>query len=143
MRNLDQWLSEYNTSHVNPINKRIHWVCVPAILFSLLGLASLIHVAACLAAIAALSAFYARLNMRLALLMLALMAAMFALITLLPGGITGLAIYGGVFALAWVGQFYGHHIEGAKPSFFTDLLFLAIGPLWCGHAFAKRLGLLN
>jgi uncharacterized membrane protein YGL010W len=35
-----------------------------------------------------------------------------------------------VFILAWVGQFIGHKIEGAKPSFFEDLQFLLIGPLW-------------
>ena len=35
-----------------------------------------------------------------------------------------------IFVLAWIGQFYGHKIEGAKPSFLKDLEFLLIGPLW-------------
>ena len=35
-----------------------------------------------------------------------------------------------VFVVAWIGQFIGHKIEGKKPSFFKDLLFLLIGPLW-------------
>jgi uncharacterized membrane protein YGL010W len=35
-----------------------------------------------------------------------------------------------VFGVAWIGQFIGHHIEGKKPSFFKDLFFLLIGPLW-------------
>ena len=35
-----------------------------------------------------------------------------------------------VFAAAWIGQFYGHHIEGKKPSFINDLQFLLIGPAW-------------
>jgi uncharacterized membrane protein YGL010W len=35
-----------------------------------------------------------------------------------------------VFVLAWIGQFYGHKIEGKKPSFFDDLKFLLIGPIW-------------
>ena len=34
-----------------------------------------------------------------------------------------------IFVLAWTGQFYGHKIEGKKPSFFKDLNFLLIGPL--------------
>jgi len=34
-----------------------------------------------------------------------------------------------IFILAWIGQFYGHKIEGAKPSFLKDLEFLLIGPL--------------
>jgi uncharacterized membrane protein YGL010W len=35
-----------------------------------------------------------------------------------------------VFVVAWVGQFIGHHIEGRRPSFFTDLVYLMIGPVW-------------
>ena len=31
-----------------------------------------------------------------------------------------------VFVVAWIGQFIGHGIEGAKPSFFTDLQFLLV-----------------
>ncbi|HND86152.1 MAG TPA: DUF962 domain-containing protein [Pseudobdellovibrionaceae bacterium] len=34
------------------------------------------------------------------------------------------------FAIAWVGQFYGHYLEGKRPSFFTDLQYLLIGPIW-------------
>ena len=36
----------------------------------------------------------------------------------------------GIFVVAWIGQFYGHKLEGAKPSFFDDLKFLLIGPAW-------------
>jgi len=36
----------------------------------------------------------------------------------------------GVFAIAWIGQFYGHNIEGKKPSFLKDIQFLMIGPAW-------------
>ncbi|MFN3454555.1 MAG: Mpo1-like protein [Pseudobdellovibrio sp.] len=35
-----------------------------------------------------------------------------------------------VFIISWVGQFYGHHLEGKRPSFFQDLQYLLIGPLW-------------
>jgi uncharacterized membrane protein YGL010W len=35
-----------------------------------------------------------------------------------------------IFAAAWIGQFIGHAIEGKRPSFFKDLQFLLIGPLW-------------
>jgi uncharacterized membrane protein YGL010W len=35
-----------------------------------------------------------------------------------------------LFIIAWIGQFYGHKIEGKKPSFFKDLQFLLIGPAW-------------
>jgi uncharacterized membrane protein YGL010W len=36
----------------------------------------------------------------------------------------------GLFVIAWIGQFYGHKIEGKKPSFLEDLQFLLIGPAW-------------
>lgn len=42
----------------------------------------------------------------------------------------------GVFVIAWIGQFIGHKIEGKKPSFFEDIFFLLIGPLWVLHAMA-------
>jgi len=35
-----------------------------------------------------------------------------------------------LFIVAWIGQFYGHKLEGKKPSFFKDLQFLLIGPAW-------------
>lgn len=39
----------------------------------------------------------------------------------------------GAFVVAWIGQFYGHKIEGKKPSFFEDLQYLLIGPVWVIH----------
>ena len=42
----------------------------------------------------------------------------------------GITPYIIIFILAWIGQFIGHEIEGKKPSFFEDLQFLLIGPLW-------------
>jgi len=38
MRTIHQWLSEYGESHTNETNKLIHWICVPAIFFSITGL---------------------------------------------------------------------------------------------------------
>lgn len=35
-----------------------------------------------------------------------------------------------IFVVAWIGQFYGHKIEGKKPSFLKDIQFLLIGPAW-------------
>ena len=46
-----------------------------------------------------------------------------------------------VFVLAWIGQFVGHRVEGAKPSFFKDLQFLLIGPLWLLAFIYRRLQL--
>jgi len=40
---------------------------------------------------------------------------------------------------AWLGQFVGHHIEGKKPSFFDDLRFLLIGPLFVLSILYRRI----
>jgi len=38
MRTVDQWLEEYGDSHRNPANKLLHWICVPVIVVSMVGL---------------------------------------------------------------------------------------------------------
>src|SRR5690349_25078466 len=38
MRKIDALLSEYGESHQNHTNKSIHWICVPLIFFSVVGL---------------------------------------------------------------------------------------------------------
>jgi uncharacterized membrane protein YGL010W len=43
-----------------------------------------------------------------------------------------------VFVVAWIGQFYGHKIEGKKPSFLQDLQSLLIGPVWVLYKLAPR-----
>jgi len=46
-----------------------------------------------------------------------------------------------IFAIAWVGQFIGHYVEGRRPSFLTDVRFLLIGPLWLIAYLYRRLRL--
>ena len=42
----------------------------------------------------------------------------------------------GAFIVGWIFQFAGHAIEGNKPAFFSNPIYLLIGPLW----FIKRIG---
>jgi uncharacterized membrane protein YGL010W len=138
MKSIQTWLDDYSESHRNHTNKRIHWVCVPVILLTVFaGLRaipvgdSMINAMTVLAALAL--AYYAALSWRLALGMLPVFVV-FGLISEAsfrefgPG--PHLALTALVFVLAWIGQFVGHKIEGKKPSFFKDLQFLMIGPLW-------------
>ena len=37
MKSINVWLDEYGESHKNSANKKIHWFCVPAIMFSFIG----------------------------------------------------------------------------------------------------------
>ena len=46
----------------------------------------------------------------------------------------------GIFAVAWIGQFIGHKIEGKKPSFLEDIQFLMVGPAWLLSFIYKKIG---
>ena len=142
MRTVEEWLEVYGESHQNPVNKRIHWICVPAIMLSLLALLSLLpspipgaHWGVVL--VFGATIYYAILSVPLALGMAAISGGMLALLPVLeslPGALWVSAVL--IFVAAWVGQFIGHKIEGKKPSFFQDLQFLLIGPMWLlAHAY--------
>ena len=72
MKTIHQWFAEYGVSHQNPTNKQIHWLCVPAILFSIIGIIA--HFSALLTALLLVLTlvFYARLDLVLAVAMAAL-----------------------------------------------------------------------
>ncbi|MFW1841801.1 DUF962 domain-containing protein [Acinetobacter pittii] len=136
MKSITEWFDEYSESHQNPTNKQIHWLCVPAILFSIIGIIA--HFSTLLTALLLVLTlvFYARLDLVLAVAMAALLVVMAWLIYTLP---VGVGFYIAIFLIAWVGQFYGHKVEGKKPSFFKDLQFLLIGPVWCMDAYLSKI----
>ncbi|MDF3345752.1 DUF962 domain-containing protein [Acinetobacter pittii] len=136
MKSITEWFDEYSESHQNPTNKQIHWLCVPAILFSIIEIIA--HFSTLLTALLLVLTlvFYARLDLVLALAMAALLVVMAWLIYTLP---VGVGFYIAIFVIAWVGQFYGHKVEGKKPSFFKDLQFLLIGPVWCMDAYLSKI----
>lgn len=139
-RDIDVLLARYAESHRNPVNELIHFVCIPAIVFSLLGILWAIHPLVALAVVGAALVYYTRLSRPFALGMAAMAAVMLGLLNMLPEG-TVLVTSIGVFVLAWIGQFIGHHIEGKKPSFFDDLRFLLIGPLFVLSFLYRRMRL--
>lgn len=151
MRRIDQLLDTYAISHQNSINKSIHWICIPLILFSLIGLIRLLPYPA---------VFPPYFNWASVILLLAL-AYYFKLSRSLAFSflvIGCLALWGneklqtycqeiqistayvlvGIFVIAWIGQFIGHAIEGKRPSFFQDLQFLLIGPAWLVHFIFRK-----
>lgn len=146
MKTLDQWFSIYAVSHQNPTNKKIHYWCVPLIFYSTLGFlegisrAEYLNLPISLSLMLVLSAgvFYLRLKSSLAVcgLVIALLCwVSFYWFT------SDLLVFGGavIFVVAWIGQFVGHKIEGAKPSFLQDIVFLLIGPLWVLKAVKEKL----
>jgi len=150
-----QWyLDKYGESHQNDTNKLIHWICVPAIMFSLLGLIYAIpfpverglftNWAAVFLALALL--YYLRLSVPMFLgfivivgLMLWGNNAIYEAVGRNAGQLALVSLI--IFAVAWVGQFVGHKIEGKKPSFLEDLQFLLIGPAWLLHFIYKKVGI--
>lgn len=152
MKSIHQWLAEYGESHQNKTNKAIHWICVPAIFFSALGLLHSIKLPFVLYNIqgsvgiiilALVIIYYISLSKTLWVGML-----LFAVICLAicfaieKSGIMPLwAFCVIIFVVAWIGQFYGHKIEGKKPSFLKDIQFLMMGPAWLMSFIYKKLGI--
>ena len=137
MKNIHQWLEAYGESHQNPTNKQIHWICVPAILFSIIALLWHFSPGITLLSMGLSLVFYYRLSRPLTIAIGFIYAISLTFVFILTNYL--LLIGGLIFAVAWVFQFIGHKIEGKKPSFFEDLQFLLIGPLWClAYLFRKR-----
>jgi uncharacterized membrane protein YGL010W len=137
-RSIDALLAKYSESHLNPVNEVIHFICVPVIVFTLLGLLWAIHPGVALAAALASMLYYFSLSVPFAIGMLLMSGAMLALLYVLPPALV-LPLSVSVFVIAWIGQFVGHKIEGKKPSFFEDLRFLLIGPLFVLGFLYRRL----
>jgi uncharacterized membrane protein YGL010W len=137
-RQIDTLLEKYSESHLNPTNELIHFVCVPVIVFTLLGLVWAVHPLAALAVAALALCYYFTLSRPFALGMLVMSALMLGLLSALPPAAV-LPLSLAIFVLAWIGQFIGHKIEGKKPSFFDDLRFLLIGPLFVLGFLYRRL----
>lgn len=156
MRKIDQLLTEYGESHQNHTNKLIHWICVPLIFLSIIGLIWSIPKGA-LSSLGDMGAHalvnWATIGLALVLLYYLMLSVplfigMLLVIVVFVGIIYALdqvqavplwAISLFIFVVAWIGQFYGHKIEGKKPSFFKDLQFLLIGPAWLMHFIFKKL----
>ena len=128
-RNIHALLAHYSESHRNPTNELIHFVCVPLIVFSLLGILWSLHPVLALAAVGGAMWYYVQLSKPFAVGMLAMSILMLAILAAMPP-MTVLPLSIAVFVVSWIGQFVGHKIEGKKPSFLDDLRFLLIGPLF-------------
>lgn len=152
-RTIHDWFNTYGGSHQNPTNKLIHWICVPTIYFCVVGLLYSVpvptipsfsgpHLLATLA-IGLVGIFYLRLSLPIMVGMMLWSLACLWLIQILdanfPYPVWAVCVL--LFVLAWIGQFYGHKIEGKKPSFLEDLKFLMIGPAWLMGFLYRRAGI--
>ena len=127
-RRIDQLLAHYGESHQHPVNERIHFIAIPLIMLSLIGLIFCLHPWLAYGFMAASMVYYARLSSVFlaamgvwSVLLLALVHAM---------GDARLPLCVAIFVGAWILQFIGHKLEGKKPSFFEDVQYLWVGPLF-------------
>mgnify|MGYP000731216146 CR=1 FL=1 len=163
MRSADEWFEAYGESHQHPTNKKVHWICVPIIFTTLVGLLWTIQIPvpfdgsngtlpwtefSNLGSILLVFAliYYAMISLSLAVGMLIVALLSIGGVLLLKSlamsmalSLTQVCLI--VFVLAWIGQFIGHKIEGKKPSFLEDIQFLMIGPLWLLGFIYRRLGI--
>ena len=127
-RRIDQLLAHYGESHQHPVNERIHFIAIPLIMLSLIGLIFCIHPALAYAFMAASMVYYARLSSVFLMAMGVWSALLLALVHAM--GDARLLLCVAIFVGAWVLQFIGHKLEGKKPSFFEDVQYLWVGPLF-------------
>lgn len=156
MKKIDALLSEYGESHQHSTNKTIHWICVPLIFFSIVGLMASIPAAplqnlmegspyanwATLVLVLVII-YYVSLSIPLAIgmMLFGVLCLYFANLIIrldfAPLWLVSIII----FVVAWIGQFYGHKVEGKKPSFLKDIQFLMVGPAWLMHFIYKKAGI--
>ncbi|WP_445748996.1 Mpo1 family 2-hydroxy fatty acid dioxygenase [Polaribacter sp.] len=145
MKTAQDFFDEYAISHQNETNIAIHYVCVPLIFFSVIGLLMSIPTTFlenilglynpllenwAIVVGLFISIFYFRLGFWYFAQML-FVILLSVVLNFWLSNVTNLLFASlSIFILAWIGQFYGHKVEGAKPSFLKDLQFLLIGPLW-------------
>lgn len=162
MKKIDLLLEEYGSSHKNKTNKFIHWICVPAIFFSIVALIwsiplgplenlkiynfQLINWATI--SLVLVVFYYIKLSPLLTIGMVLFSTICLYMTNLLENLINSgkiefqlwlIALT--IFAVSWIIQFIGHEIEGKKPSFLKDVQFLLIGPAWLMHFIYKKINL--
>ena len=139
-RRVDRLLAHYAESHRHPTNELIHVVAIPAIMLSIVGLLFAIHPWVAYAFVAVSLVYYALLRSPVFfVVMLAWTGVLLAAVHVL--GSLVLPVSATVFVVGWIFQFIGHRIEGRKPSFFEDLQYLYVGPLFVAELGLKKLGI--
>jgi uncharacterized membrane protein YGL010W len=124
-------ISTYSSSHQNETNQLVHLFCVPVIFFNVVGLIyALTPMIVTGIFVISTLIFYLR-SMRSYLPhMIVLYAVTLGICALFAGYRAFVPVNIGLFIVAWIGQFWGHKVEGKKPSFFQDIFFLLVGPAW-------------
>ena len=152
MRSAAEWLEEYGASHRNALNERLHWICVPLIVWTVVAALWVIPVPESIGkpglwaalGMALACGWYFRLSRTIGLAMLFVFVAYGLATFAIHRAIGSQALLWSaiaVFVAAWIAQFVGHQIEGRRPSFLTDLTYLLVGPMWLLAKALRRMGI--
>lgn len=119
---------EYSSHHADPRNRICHAFGIPLIVLGVLGLLHQVRVGPVDLAVATAVGvlfYYAAIDVRGALISLVVFGLLYFASLRLAWQVS-LA----PFILGWGLQFVGHKLEGTKPKFFENLVYLLIGPLY-------------
>lgn len=138
-REVDRLLAHYGESHQNPANEIIHFIAIPLIMLSLLGMMFALHPWVAYLFVAASMVYYLRLSLVFLGTMVLWSAILLALVHAMGERVLLLSL--AIFVGAWILQFVGHKLEGKKPSFFEDIQYLWVGPLFVLSKLFGKLGI--
>ena len=136
---LARLLESYEKNHQNPVNEAIHIIASPLIMFSILGMTAAFDIFLEYILVGIVIFYYLKLSKIAALLMLVWLLIYLGLVVLLKPYIIEISIL--LFAFGWILQFLGHFIEGKRPSFFEDLRYFLIGPLFVAQKVISKFGI--
>lgn len=120
--------NEYASYHNDRRNRVCHAFGIPLIILGVMGLLAHVRIgpidlAVVLAALTL--AYYATIDVRGALISLLVFAVLYLAGVRLPWEVSL-----GAFVVGWAFQLVGHRIEGTKPKFLDNLIYLLVGPLY-------------
>ena len=138
-RKVDRLLAHYEESHRNPRNERIHFVAIPLIMLSLVGMLYALYPWVAYAFLLASMVYYARLSAVFLVTMAVVSLVVLGLVMAMGDKVLPISV--AIFVGAWIAQFVGHRIEGRKPSFFEDLQYLWVGPIFVVSKLFLKLGI--
>ena len=137
-RRVEQLIAHYGQSHQNPGNEVIHFIAIPLIMLSLVGMLVALHPFVAYAFVAASMVYYARLSVVFFVTMVVWSALTIAVVLMMGANVLPISV--AIFVGAWILQFVGHKMEGKKPSFFEDIQYLWVGPLFVLSKLFGKLG---
>lgn len=123
---LARFFDEYEAYHSHPSNKLCHFIGIPLIVVSSIGLLSGVHFLLAAVIAAAILLYDARLSIPLTVPYAAFMGLSF-----LAASFLSTTILWSLFVGGWILQFVGHYaFEKKSPAFFQNVRQLLVAPLW-------------